>query len=113
MPETKVEPVAYIKIAQGGPIVWDEHPDFPVAHKPAGENFHNEGDTAGFITRLKRLPGCADLYPVHRLDRITSGLILLARHADAARQFGEMFEAGLIDKYYLALSDHKPSRKQG
>ncbi len=113
MPDAKASPPDCARIAQTGPILWDDHPDFLVALKPAGENFHNEGTNEGFVTRIKRLPGCEGLHPVHRLDRITSGLLLLARHADAARALGTMFEAGAIDKYYLALSEHKPTRKQG
>ncbi|WP_341676623.1 pseudouridine synthase [Niveibacterium sp. SC-1] len=89
------------------------HADFLVAAKPAGLSFHSEGEDAGFVTRLKTLPDCAGLHPVHRLDRITSGLVLFARDAAAARRFGELFERGELRKCYLALSDHTPSKKQG
>lgn len=50
---------------------------------------------------------------MHRLDRITSGLVLFARDAAAARRFGELFERGELRKCYLALSDQAPSKKQG
>lgn len=90
-----------------------EHRDFVLALKPAGVNFHSEGDEPGFVVQVKAMLDEPGLHPVHRLDRITSGLVLLARHADAAREFGRMFEAGEISKCYLALSDHRPSKKQG
>lgn len=90
-----------------------EHRDFVLALKPAGMNFHSEDGEAGFVVQVRALLDEPGLHPVHRLDRITSGLVLLARHAEAAREFGRMFEAGEIRKCYLALSDHRPSKKQG
>lgn len=89
------------------------HPDFLLTLKPAGVSFHSEGDEPGFVAMVKAATGEAGLHPVHRLDRITSGLVLFARHVEAAREFGRMFEAGEISKCYLALSDYKPSKKQG
>jgi tRNA pseudouridine65 synthase len=43
------------------------------------------------------------LFPLHRLDKGTSGVLLFARTADAARQWGRAFESGLVDKRYCAL----------
>jgi tRNA pseudouridine65 synthase len=43
------------------------------------------------------------LYPVHRLDRPTAGLILLAKTPEVASQLGEMFMAQQIQKHYQAL----------
>lgn len=43
------------------------------------------------------------LWPVHRLDKGTSGVLLFARSADAARAVGAEFEAGRVAKHYLAL----------
>jgi 23S rRNA pseudouridine1911/1915/1917 synthase len=39
----------------------------------------------------------------HRLDRETSGLVLLTRNAEAARALGEAFREGRIHKSYLAI----------
>jgi tRNA pseudouridine65 synthase len=41
--------------------------------------------------------------PVHRLDKGTSGVLLFARHAQAARRWGAAFEQGQVGKRYLAL----------
>lgn len=95
------------------PRVLFSHPDFLVTLKPAGVSFHTEGEVPGYVALVKALTGEPGLHPVHRLDRITSGLVIFARHADAAREFGRMFEAGEVAKCYLALSDHKPAKKQG
>jgi len=43
------------------------------------------------------------LWTVHRLDKATSGVLLFARSAEAARAIGEAFEAGRVRKRYLAL----------
>jgi tRNA pseudouridine65 synthase len=43
------------------------------------------------------------LFPVHRLDRATSGVLLLALTAEAARVLQRQLEAGAVDKRYLAL----------
>lgn len=43
------------------------------------------------------------LWPLHRLDKATSGVLLFARSADAARHWGAAFEAGQVRKRYLAL----------
>lgn len=40
---------------------------------------------------------------VHRLDRDTSGCLLLARHPKASARFGSAFEAGRVEKFYLAV----------
>ena len=42
---------------------------------------------------------------VHRLDRDTSGCLLLARNPKAAARFGRTFEAGEVEKRYLAVLD--------
>lgn len=41
-------------------------------------------------------------YPVHRLDRVTSGIIVMAKTKAAAQNFGVMLEKNLIHKTYLA-----------
>jgi tRNA pseudouridine32 synthase/23S rRNA pseudouridine746 synthase len=41
--------------------------------------------------------------PVHRLDRDTSGCLLLARNPKARARFGAAFEAGEVEKVYVAV----------
>jgi tRNA pseudouridine65 synthase len=45
----------------------------------------------------------AHVHPVHRLDRGTSGVLLFARTREAAATLGRAFEAGAVEKRYLAL----------
>lgn len=94
-------------------VIVTTHPDFWIALKPKGLGFHDEAGAAGFVSLFRDLVGGATLFPVHRLDRLTSGLILFARNPAAAKRFGEMFVSGQIEKYYLAISAYSPSKKQG
>lgn len=43
------------------------------------------------------------VHAVHRLDRATSGALLFALDPETARRLGEAFEAGEVEKRYLAL----------
>ena len=43
------------------------------------------------------------VWPLHRLDKGTSGVLLFALHADAAREWGLAFEQGQVGKRYVAL----------
>jgi tRNA pseudouridine32 synthase/23S rRNA pseudouridine746 synthase len=51
--------------------------------------------------------------PVHRLDRDTSGCLLLARNPKAHKRFQQAFEAGTVEKSYLAVVDGVPEQDQG
>jgi len=50
---------------------------------------------------------------VHRLDRDTSGCLLIARHPKAHKRFAAAFEAGLVEKTYLAVLDGVPEGEGG
>lgn len=88
-----------------------DSPSFIIVSKPAGENFHSE-EKAGFVARISQLLNI-HLFPVHRLDKMTSGLVILAKDSETAAQFGKMFEERKIEKYYLAISMRKPKKKMG
>ncbi|XPF96213.1 TIGR01621 family pseudouridine synthase [Colwellia sp. RE-S-Sl-9] len=93
----------------------DEQPDFIVVNKPANTNFHDEGEIgSGFFNEVKlSLSPTSELYPVHRLDKMTSGMLIFAKNNETAKTFQQLFEQHHIQKYYLALSDKKPKKKQG
>lgn len=86
--------------------------DFVVIDKPAGLNVHSE-DSAGLVVLLKQQLAVEELYPVHRLDKMTSGLMLFALNKPTAQAFQRLFEAHEVQKFYLAISDQKPKKKQG
>lgn len=88
-----------------------ENNQFIIAVKKAGVNFHSE-EAAGFVVQISQQIGIP-LFPVHRLDKMTSGLVILAKTSEVAAQFGKMFENREVEKYYLAISIRKPKKKQG
>jgi tRNA pseudouridine32 synthase / 23S rRNA pseudouridine746 synthase len=77
--------------------------DAPRDRSPSVESLLGEL-TFGF----HRLP-----QPVHRIDRDTSGCLLLARNAGAAKRFGQAFEAGAVRKRYLAVIEGVPNQESG
>lgn len=92
--------------------------DFVVVDKPAGMNFHSEPDAdgqkqPGLVVFVQQQLGVEELYPVHRLDKMTSGLVILALNKPSAQAFQQLFETRQVEKYYLAISTHKPKKKQG
>jgi tRNA pseudouridine32 synthase / 23S rRNA pseudouridine746 synthase len=50
---------------------------------------------------------------VHRLDKVTSGLLVMAKNAAANEVLSEQFRDRLVEKFYLAISAKKPKKKQG
>ena len=90
-----------------------EEPDFLVCLKEAGMDFHDSAEGPGFFSLLKAQRPGEILFPVHRLDKVTSGLILAARSREAAALLSRLIAGGGVEKVYLAISDRKPRRKQG
>ena len=90
-----------------------DHKQYIVIDKDPNVGFHTEDGVFGVAEQLKRDLGVEALYPVHRLDRMTSGLLLFAKNRQTARVLGEQFEQRQVQKFYLALSDRKPKKKQG
>ncbi len=87
--------------------------DFLLINKPAGLDFHQNDEQASLIDLVRQQTGIDALFTVHRLDKMTSGLLLFARNTETARSLGEQFTEHQITKFYLAISDAKPSKKQG
>lgn len=94
--------------------VIDEQAEFLIVDKPSNLNFHDEDKPGeGLFSLLKAQLGVNELYPVHRLDKMTSGLIIFAKTLAAAQLFQQLFEQHKIEKYYLAVAQGKPKKKQG
>jgi len=74
--------------------------------KPAGLLVHrspiDRGETRFALQQARALAG-QRLWPVHRLDKATSGLLLFALDVEAARSVGVQFENQRVDKRYLAV----------
>lgn len=76
-----------------------------VIDKPAGLAVHGgSGVSAGLIENLRAArPAHAHLELVHRLDRATSGCILVAKKRSALRELHRQLRDGEVEKRYLAL----------
>ncbi|MCZ2405412.1 MAG: pseudouridine synthase [Burkholderiales bacterium] len=86
------------------PILWrDEH--LVAIYKPPGWLVHRTGLDAGetrFVVQTLRDQLGRHVYPVHRLDKGTCGVLALALHPQAARRLSEAFEQQRVAKRYLA-----------
>lgn len=76
-----------------------------VFNKPAGLAVHGgSGVSMGLIETLRAIrPDDKSLELVHRLDRDTSGLIMVARHRPFLRKLQRMMQAGEVEKRYWLL----------
>ncbi|MFN6145682.1 MAG: RluA family pseudouridine synthase [Planctomycetota bacterium] len=85
-------------------VLW-ESPTALVVGKPAGVPTvpDRSGRERGIHGLLPELRPDADLRIVHRLDRDTSGCLLLGKGLDAARHFDRAFTDGAVTKTYVAL----------
>ncbi|MEP0355795.1 MAG: TIGR01621 family pseudouridine synthase [Paraglaciecola sp.] len=90
-----------------------DHSDFIVVNKPPHLAVQNEESQEGILPIICKQLNVEKLWLVHRLDKVTSGILILAKTAKSAALFGDLFEQKQIEKYYLALSDRKPKKKQG
>jgi 23S rRNA-/tRNA-specific pseudouridylate synthase len=52
------------------------------------------------------------LYGVHRLDRETSGILILAKDGDMASELSKAFRDKMVCKYYIGISSKKPQQKK-
>lgn len=91
-------------------IVFDHH-DFIVVNKPCDVSMHDP--VLGICTILRQQLHIEEIYLIHRLDSATSGCLLLAKNKLAAARLSALFANKLVQKYYLAISDTKPKKKQG
>jgi 23S rRNA pseudouridine955/2504/2580 synthase len=75
-----------------------------VLDKPAGLAVHGgSGVSFGVIEALRALRPKEELELVHRLDRDTSGCLLVARKRSALRTLHALMREGQVEKRYLAL----------
>lgn len=99
-PEQDAEAFAWLL-----PRIIYEDDDLLVVNKPAGLAVHGgSGINVGLIEALRRLqPQAPFLELAHRLDRETSGCLLLAKTRPAMLALHRMLREGAMEKRYLAL----------
>ncbi|MBL8898149.1 MAG: RluA family pseudouridine synthase [Planctomycetes bacterium] len=109
-------PAAEPEIPRELPLV-HEDASFLVVEKPAGLVCHADGafQQNTFLRELERQLSAREqsyvlLRLAHRLDRETSGLLVVARDAETARSFERQFTGGLVEKRYLAVVRGAPTQ---
>lgn len=99
-----------------------ENEDLIVVNKPAGMVVHPAAGHAsgtlvnamlGYDPEIEGIGGEERPGVVHRLDKETSGLILLAKNERAHRWLQDQFRLRKVEKTYLALVDGKPPTPAG
>jgi 23S rRNA pseudouridine955/2504/2580 synthase len=107
------KPAQSVPAAEFKILLEDNH--LLVIDKPAGTAVHGgSGVSYGVIEQLRAArPQAKFLELVHRLDRDTSGILLLAKKRSALTNMHEQIRDGLLDKRYLVLvhGDWKNSRQ--
>lgn len=91
----------------------EHNADYVLVNKSPGITVQAEDGTPGLLQRVAEDLGLEKLYPVHRIDKMTSGLLIMAVTSEANRRLSELFRLREMEKFYLAVSDKKPRKKQG
>ena len=95
-----------------------QNQDIAVVDKPAGVAVH-EGES---VSRSQSLISTLEahfrsrkenVFLVHRLDRETSGCLLIVKRRDLVEPWEEFFREGRVEKEYLALIKGRPFRREG
>lgn len=102
-------------------VLYDD-PWLIAINKPAGLLLHPTGPVGDgtvanilqeFVDRQSRMPGLIRPGIVHRLDRETSGIVVVAKDYESHRSLTQQFERGAIRKVYVALVSGQVERDHG
>jgi len=106
----KKEPVAR---SLGLPVVHEDDA-LIVIDKPSGVAVHGgSGVSFGVIESLRaERPQAKFLELAHRLDRVTSGLLIVAKKRSALVELHRMLREGEVEKIYLAVAKGIPARPE-
>ncbi len=96
-------------------LIIKETPQYLAINKPAGlivEKNPYESPTIEemALEYLQSSKPNAYLGIIHRLDRVTSGVLILAKKKSALKAFNEQFSRRQVQKTYLALVENSPSK---
>lgn len=95
-----------------------ENNDYLVVNKTAGliseksryENTTVENQVLEYLSKTKKDPYVG---VVHRLDRVTSGVLIFAKKKSALVAFNDLFSSRNVQKTYLAIVSNKPPKTKG
>ena len=84
------------------PIVYEDEA-ICIVNKPLGIPVQGGAQIAVCLTEIVSAQLGTDIFPVHRLDKETAGLLVMAKSAAAARSCRAVFESRAVEKEYLAI----------
>lgn len=91
-----------------------ENNDFIAVNKPPGLLSIPDRFNKNLPSVISILKGSYDtVYPVHRLDKDTSGILLMAKTQDAHKVLNGLFEERLVYKEYLCICEGRPTTLEG
>lgn len=96
------------------PILYQDQ-SLVVVNKPAGLLVHrtllDRFETEAAVQLVRDQLGLK-VYPVHRLDRPTSGALIFALSSETAKALGQQFTLRMVKKHYLAIVRGVPSEQR-
>jgi 23S rRNA pseudouridine955/2504/2580 synthase len=105
----KITPSKYIQLFNTSLIY--ENDEFIIINKWSG--IATQGGSKINISIDHIIKGISPKYNlVHRLDRETSGLLVIAKNLETTRHFGRLFKERLIEKVYIATCQGVPKNTQ-
>lgn len=101
------------------PIIY-ENDRLLAVNKPTGISHHDNTASGelGILSLIRKRQASNTfayphrLYGVHRLDRVTSGILLLAKDTITARTLANKFRNKEISKWYIGISSRRPTKKK-
>ena len=100
---TAAVPNKVIPVTKLPPIVYEDD-DYLIFNKPAGLAVHGgSGLSYGLIELARQLLPAVGLQLAHRLDKETSGLIVVSKSRRGLREFHAQLRAGQVVKHYVAI----------
>lgn len=90
-----------------------ENKNIAVVVKPAGISSQPDMTGGEDMTALLSKQLNCEIYPVHRLDKVTGGVMIYAKNKKAAAQYSSSGENGAVSKIYFAAIAGKPENASG
>lgn len=90
----------------GAPIkikILFQNDDFIAVDKPSGLSVHNTDHEKNLLSLLEEQIKVTKLYPIHRLDKETSGVQLVALHQESAKKLSYEFQKKKVTKTYVGI----------
>ncbi|CEM61602.1 RluA family pseudouridine synthase [Treponema phagedenis] len=94
------------------PVLFENDSLF-IINKPAGISVQGGAGISNCIIDILERQCAAKLFPVHRLDKETSGVLLIAKTSQAAAEYSKILQAKTIVKEYRAVCFYAPPKQRG